>query len=64
MEFEDLEPRFTQILPLSQKELASMSVSELEERVSELRIEIGRCEVMIEAKKGSRAGAEAFFKQR
>jgi len=63
MDYEDLEQRTTQILPLSQQTLADMSIVELEERVVELKAEIDRCEAMIESKKGSLAGAEAYFRK-
>jgi uncharacterized small protein (DUF1192 family) len=63
MEYEDLEPRATRIVPLSQLDLSNMSLVDLEDRIAELKSEISRCEAMIESKKGSRAGAEAFFKK-
>ncbi len=61
MDIEDLEPRATQILPLSQQDLSVKSIEELEERIAELKVEMKRCEGMIKSKKGSRASAETFF---
>ncbi len=63
MDIEDLEPRATQILPLSQQDLAVKSIEELEERITELKVEMKRCEDMIKSKKGSRVSAETFFKK-
>ena len=61
MDIEDLEPRATQILPLSQQDLSVKSIEELEECITELKVEMKRCEDMIKSKKGSRASAETFF---
>ena len=63
MDIEDLEPRATQILPLSQQDLSVKSIEELEERITELKVEMKRCEDMIKSKKGSHVSAEAFFKK-
>lgn len=63
MDIEDLEPRATQIPPLSRQDLSVKSIEELEERIAELRAEMKRCEDMIQSKKGSRVSAETFFKK-
>ena len=63
MDFEDLEPRPANVIAWSQQDLTTMSIDELEERISDLRAEIKRCEDMIESKQGSRKGAESFFKK-
>jgi len=49
--------------PLKSKDLAPLSVAELEAYIAELKAEIGRVEETIKAKQGQRAGAEAFFRK-
>ena len=43
-------------------DLSSLTVEELEERISFLRTEIERCEEMIESKKETKTAAETVFK--
>lgn len=49
--------------PQKPKDLAPMSITELEAYIDRLKTEIGRAEEAIRAKQGQRAGAEAFFRK-
>lgn len=60
MEFEDLEPRSKK--PVL-KDLAKMSVTDLEEYIATLEAEIARAREAIAAKQSHRSAAEAFFKK-
>jgi uncharacterized small protein (DUF1192 family) len=47
---------------VEKEDLSEWSAFELEARIQVLELEISRTKTEIEAKKGSRAAAEAFFK--
>lgn len=49
--------------PPKPKDLAPLSIAELEAYIDRLKAEIGRAEEAIRAKQGQRAGAEAFFRK-
>jgi uncharacterized small protein (DUF1192 family) len=62
MDTDDHEPRLQKTPNLGHEDISPLSLEELEERISELKGEILRCEAMIKSKKGSVQDAESFFK--
>jgi len=63
MDAGDQEPKRPEPLASLQREdLATASLDELERRLEALHSEIERVEGLIEAKRGSRAAADAVFK--
>ena len=45
------------------QDLSLLSVGDLEERITQLRIEIGRLEAELKSKGSTKAAAEAFFRR-
>ena len=45
------------------QDLSVLSVGDLEERITQLRIEIGRLEAELKSKGSTKAAAEAFFRR-
>ena len=62
MEEEISAPKGSVLEQLAQQDLSLQGVEELTARIGLLKEEIGRAEVMLESKKGSRSDAEALFK--
>ncbi|MDI4664662.1 DUF1192 domain-containing protein [Xanthobacter autotrophicus] len=48
--------------PLVAADISRLSVDEIEQRIADLRAEIARLEAALEAKRASRAAANAAFK--
>lgn len=63
MDFDDLPlKKDSPISEVEKEDLSTISVEQLEERVSRLESEIERTKQEIKAKQASRSAAEAFFK--
>lgn len=63
MDLDDLLRKKTgPLTDLETEDLSTISVEELEDRISRLKAEIVRTETEITAKQASRAAADAFFK--
>lgn len=60
MDADDLEPRARKIPP---RDLAPLSVDELQDYIAGLKSEIERAQAAIAAKHSHRSGAEALFKR-
>ena len=59
MDTDDLEPRKPAVKP---KDLARLSIAELNDYIATLQAEIARAKAKIAAKEAHRAGASALFK--
>ncbi len=63
MDFDDLPiKKDSPVTAVEKEDLSTISVDELEDRIERLSAEIERTKKEIDAKKGSRSAAEAFFK--
>ena len=59
---EEIVPKSDTLSALINEDLSQFGLEELEERITTLKAEIERITMVLESKKGSRADAEALFK--